>query len=145
MHISSSAAVYVISVAADLAGMHPQTLRQYDRLGLVTPERTAGRGRRYSGRDIAKLRLIQQLSQDEGVNLVGIKKIIELQNQVEALTGRNHELEKEVRSRMSAKEREARVFAAGAAGDVVSISRGRRPQGKPEPGAVVLYSKYLRR
>src|SRR5699024_34552 len=109
MHISSSAAVYVISVAADLAGMHPQTLRQYDRLGLVTPERTAGRGRRYSGKDIAKLRLIQQLSQDEGVNLVGIKKIIDLQNEVDALKSRNEELEAEVRSRMSAQEREARV------------------------------------
>ncbi|MDN5657605.1 heat shock protein transcriptional repressor HspR [Brevibacterium sandarakinum] len=146
MHISSSAAVYVISVAADLAGMHPQTLRQYDRLGLVIPERTAGRGRRYSGRDIAKLRLIQQLSQDEGVNLVGVKKIIDLQNQVDALKSRNEELETEVRSRMSAKEREARVFAAGSTGgDVVSISRGRRPQGQPEPGAMVLYSRYRRR
>src|SRR5699024_4922096 len=103
MHISSSAAVYVISVAADLAGMHPQTLRQYDRLGLVTPERTAGRGRRYAGKYIAKLRLIQQLSQDEGVNLVGIKKIIDLQNEVDALKSRNEELEAEVRSRMSAR------------------------------------------
>ena len=116
MHISSSAAVYVISVAADLAGMHPQTLRQYDRLGLVTPERTAGRGRRYSGKDIAKLRLIQQLSQDEGVNLVGIKKIIDLQNQVDALRSRNEELEDEVRARRSAQERDARVFAAGTVG-----------------------------
>ena len=145
MHISTSAAVYVISVAADLAGMHPQTLRQYDRLGLVIPERTAGRGRRYTGRDIAKLRLIQQLSQDEGVNLVGIKKIIDLQSQVDALQSRNEELETEVRSRMSAKEREARVFAAGSAGDVVSISRGRRPQGRPEPGAMVLYNRFRRR
>ena len=146
MHISTSAAVYVISVAADLAGMHPQTLRQYDRLGLVIPERTAGRGRRYSGRDIAKLRLIQELSQDEGVNLVGIKKIIELQNEVDALKSRNEELESEVRSWMSAKEREARVFAAGSAsGDVVSIARGRRPRGRPEPGAMVLYNRYRRR
>lgn len=145
MHISSSAAVYVISVAADLAGMHPQTLRQYDRLGLVTPERTAGRGRRYSGQDIAELRMIQQLSQDEGVNLVGIKKIIDLQNQVDALKSRNEELETEVRSRMSAKEREARVFAAGTAGDVVSISRGRRTRGRPEPGAMVLYNRFRRR
>ncbi|SDS06885.1 MerR family transcriptional regulator, heat shock protein HspR [Brevibacterium siliguriense] len=145
MHISSSAAVYVISVAADLAGMHPQTLRQYDRLGLVTPERTAGRGRRYSGKDIAKLRLIQQLSQDEGVNLVGIKKIIDLQNQVDALKSRNEELEDEVRTRRSAQERDARVFAAGTVGgDVVSISRGRRPQGRPEPGALVLYNRYRR-
>lgn len=145
MHISSSAAVYVISVAADLAGMHPQTLRQYDRLGLVTPERTAGRGRRYSGRDIAKLRLIRQLSQDEGVNLVGIKKIIDLQNQVDALRHRNEELEDEIRAQQAAKERDARVFAAGTAGDVVSIARGRRPQGRPEPGALVLYNRYRRR
>lgn len=145
MHISQSAAVYVISVAAELAGMHPQTLRQYDRLGLVTPERTSGRGRRYSAKDIAKLRLIQQLSQDEGVNLVGIKKIIELQNQVEALTSRNQELRDEVRANARAKEREARVFAAGSAGDVVSISRGRRPQGRPEPGALVLYNRFRRR
>ena len=145
MHISSSAAVYVISVAADLAGMHPQTLRQYDRLGLVTPERTAGRGRRYSGKDIAKLRMIQQLSQDEGVNLVGIKKIIDLQNQVDALRHRNEELEDEIRAQQAAKERDARVFAAGTAGDVVSIARGRRPQGQPEPGALVLYNRYRRR
>lgn len=145
MHISSSAAVYVISVAADLAGMHPQTLRQYDRLGLVTPDRTAGRGRRYSGRDIAKLRLIRQLSQDEGVNLVGIKKIIDLQNQVDALKSRNEELEDEIRAQQAAKERDARVFAAGTAGDVVSIARGRRPQGRPEPGALVLYNRYRRR
>lgn len=145
MHISSNAAVYVISVAADLAGMHPQTLRQYDRLGLVTPERTAGRGRRYSGKDIAKLRMIQQLSQDEGVNLVGIKKIIDLQNQVDALRHRNEELEDEIRSQQAAKERDARVFAAGTAGDVVSIARGRRPQGRPEPGALVLYNRYRRR
>ncbi|WP_181272633.1 heat shock protein transcriptional repressor HspR [Brevibacterium oceani] len=145
MHISSTAAVYVISVAADLAGMHPQTLRQYDRLGLVIPERTAGRGRRYSGQDIAKLRMIQQLSQDEGVNLVGIKKIIDLQNQVDALQHRNDELEDEIRTQQAAKERDARVFAAGTAGDVVSIARGRRPQGRPEPGAMVLYNRFRRR
>jgi MerR family transcriptional regulator/heat shock protein HspR len=145
MQISSNAAVYVISVAADLAGMHPQTLRQYDRLGLVTPERTAGRGRRYSGQDIAKLRMIQQLSQDEGVNLVGIKKIIDLQNQVDALRNRNAELEDEVREQQEEKERDARVFAAGTAGDVVSIARGRRPQGRPEPGALVLYNRFRRR
>lgn len=139
MHISSNAAVYVISVAADLAGMHPQTLRQYDRLGLVTPERTAGRGRRYSASDIAKLQLIQQLSQDEGVNLVGIKKIIDLQNQVDALESRNQELESEIKSRASVKERETRVFAAGSAGDVISFSRGSRPPVYSR--ALVLYSK----
>ncbi|MFA1548899.1 heat shock protein transcriptional repressor HspR [Actinomadura chokoriensis] len=71
--------VYVISVAAQLSGLHPQTLRTYDRLGLVSPGRTAGRGRRYSMRDILMLREIQRLSQDEGINLSGIKHILELQ------------------------------------------------------------------
>ena len=74
--------VFVISRAAELAGMHPQTLRQYDRLGLVTPRRTAGRGRRYSLRDVATLREVQRLSQDEGINLAGIKRILELEAQV---------------------------------------------------------------
>src|SRR5215216_2167090 len=85
--------VYVISVAAQLSGLHPQTLRQYDRLGLVSPDRTAGRGRRYSARDIELLRQVQQLSQDEGINLAGIKRIIELENQVMALQSRVAELE----------------------------------------------------
>lgn len=71
--------VYVISVAAQLSGLHPQTLRTYDRMGLVSPGRTAGRGRRYSMRDIVMLREIQRLSQDEGINLAGIKHILELQ------------------------------------------------------------------
>ncbi|MBO2465794.1 heat shock protein transcriptional repressor HspR [Actinomadura violacea] len=71
--------VYVISVAAQLSGLHPQTLRTYDRMGLVSPGRTAGRGRRYSMRDIVMLREIQRLSQEEGVNLSGIKHILELQ------------------------------------------------------------------
>ena len=76
------APVYVISIAAQLAGMHPQTLRSYDRLGLVTPGRTAGRGRRYSARDVALLREVQRLSQEEGVNLEGIKKILRLGTEV---------------------------------------------------------------
>ncbi|XRQ09784.1 heat shock protein transcriptional repressor HspR [Actinomadura welshii] len=71
--------VYVISVAAQLSGLHPQTLRAYDRMGLVSPGRTAGRGRRYSMRDIVMLREIQRLSQEEGINLSGIKHILELQ------------------------------------------------------------------
>ena len=73
--------VFVISVAAELAGMHAQTLRQYDRLGLVTPSRTRGGGRRYSQRDVALLREVQRLSQDEGVSLSGIARILELENQ----------------------------------------------------------------
>jgi MerR family transcriptional regulator, heat shock protein HspR len=79
--------VFVISVAAELAGLHAQTLRSYDRLGLVSPGRSAGGGRRYSARDIALLREVQRLSQEEGVNLAGIKRIIALEEQVEALQG----------------------------------------------------------
>jgi len=86
-HFPEDAPVFVISVAAQLAGMHAQTLRQYDRLGLVNPSRTAGGGRRYSARDVALLREVQRLSQEEGVNLAGIKRIIELEQQVEHLQG----------------------------------------------------------
>ncbi|MEI6220837.1 MAG: helix-turn-helix transcriptional regulator [Actinomycetes bacterium] len=74
-------AVYVISIAAELSGMHPQTLRQYDRIGLVSPGRASGRGRRYSLRDIASLRNIQRLVGD-GINLAGIKRIMELESAV---------------------------------------------------------------
>ena len=88
--------VFVISVAAELAGMHPQTLRQYDRLGLVTPGRSGGGGRRYSARDVALLREVQRLSQEEGVNLAGIKRIIELENHIEALQERVAELHAEL-------------------------------------------------
>jgi MerR family transcriptional regulator/heat shock protein HspR len=72
---------YVISVAAQLSGLHPQTLRTYDRMGLVSPGRTAGRGRRYSLRDIVILREVQRLSQQDGVNLSGIKRILELESE----------------------------------------------------------------
>ena len=75
---ADDAAVYVISVAAELSGLHPQTLRQYDRLGLVSPTRTIGRNRRYSLRDIASLRMVQRLV-GEGINHAGIKRIIELE------------------------------------------------------------------
>ena len=73
------AGVYVISVAAELSGMHPQTLRQYDRMGLVSPERATGRGRRYSLQNIASLRTVQRLI-GEGINHAGIKRIIELES-----------------------------------------------------------------
>ncbi|WBB64318.1 helix-turn-helix domain-containing protein [Streptomyces sp. WMMC500] len=105
--------VYVISVAAELSGLHPQTLRQYDRLGLVSPDRTAGRGRRYSARDIALLRQVQALSQDEGINLAGIKRIIELENQVAALQAKVAELTDAVDGAASAMaQREAQVHAS---------------------------------
>jgi MerR family transcriptional regulator/heat shock protein HspR len=87
---------FLISVAAELAGMHAQTLRTYDRLGLVTPRRTSGGGRRYSQHDLDLLREVQRLSQDEGVNLAGIKRIIELTNQVGALQARLKEMAEEI-------------------------------------------------
>jgi len=84
--------VYAISVVARLTGMHPQTLRQYDRLGLVAPKRTSGGGRRYSASDIDRLREIQQLSA-EGIGLVGVKRILELELHVNALRDRIAQLE----------------------------------------------------
>jgi len=93
---ASDAKVLVISVAARLAGMHPQTLRQYDRLGLVQPGRAAGGGRRYSARDVELLREIQRLSQADGVNLAGIKRVIGLEQLVFDLQQRLVELEAEL-------------------------------------------------
>jgi MerR family transcriptional regulator/heat shock protein HspR len=90
------ARTFLISVAAELAGMHAQTLRTCDRLGLVSPQRSSGGGRRYSERDVDLLREVQRLSQDEGVNLAGIKRIIELTNQVDALRARVSELTHQV-------------------------------------------------
>src|SRR3954468_3849397 len=98
--------VFVISVAAQLAGMHPQPLRQYDRLGLVSPGRARGRGRRYSMRDLATLRAVQRLSHDEGVHLAGIKRILELEDQVDRLR-------EQVEALPSVAEPGRRVFAAG--------------------------------
>jgi len=83
--LSEETPVFVISVAAQLAGMHAQTLRQYDRLGLVSPGRTPGGGRRYSARDIARLQAVARLSHEEGINLAGIKRIIELESAVARL------------------------------------------------------------
>jgi MerR family transcriptional regulator/heat shock protein HspR len=110
--LTDESPVYVISVAAQLSGLHPQTLRQYDRLGLVCPDRTAGRGRRYSARDIELLRQVQQLSQD-GINLAGIKRIIELENQVAALQARVAELQSGLEGAAAAmRQREAAVHAS---------------------------------
>jgi MerR family transcriptional regulator, heat shock protein HspR len=94
--VPDDAPVFVISVAAQLAGMHAQTLRQYDRLGLVSPGRTGGGGRRYSARDVALLREVQRLSQEDGVNLAGVKRIIELEAHVDALQRRVAELAAEL-------------------------------------------------
>lgn len=110
------ARLFVISVAAELAGMHPQTLRQYDRLGLVSPGRTRGRGRRYSLRDIALLREVQRLSQDEGVNLAGVKRILELEEEL-AVARRQVEFLRDML------DPGRRVFTADPAGTVVADRR----------------------
>ena len=106
---SRDSRTFLISVAAELAGMHAQTLRTYDRLGLVSPRRSSGGGRRYSERDVELLREVQRLSQDEGVNLAGIKRIIELTNQVEALQSRIHEMSRELESLRANQRRDLAV------------------------------------
>jgi MerR family transcriptional regulator, heat shock protein HspR len=103
------ARTFLISVAAELAGMHAQTLRTYDRLGLVSPIRSSGGGRRYSQHDVDLLREVQRLSQDEGVNLAGIKRIIELTNQVEALQSRLQEMAAEIEVLRSNQRRDIAV------------------------------------
>lgn len=126
--------MFVISVAAELAEMHPQTLRQYDNLGLVVPGRTAGKSRRYTMRNVAQLKEVARLSA-EGVSLAGIKRILELEDQ-------NVELRKRVRDLETALANElmnrpgARVFASGDQG-IVSLQQGKRPA---KNASVVLWS-----
>ena len=121
-------AVYIISVAAELAGVHPQTLRIYERKGLVAPKRTSGNTRRYSDRDIRLLRQIQDLTQESGINLAGVKAIIELQAQLEALRAQTDELEERLRERE--REREA-----DSGGKIVPLASVFLPpwQGRPRP------------
>jgi MerR family transcriptional regulator, heat shock protein HspR len=124
LDLDPDAPMFAIAVAAELAGMHPQTLRQYDRLGLVSPGRTAGQSRRYSMRDVAQLREIARLSA-EGLNLEGIRRILELENEVVALRSRVRELESALADELLSRPGR-RVFAAGAEGDVVSLRAGTR-------------------
>lgn len=116
--------VFAIAVAAELAGMHPQTLRQYDRIGLVVPGRTQGGSRRYSARNIAQLREVARLSA-EGVSLPAIARLLDLEDEVRMLRRRVLELDAALRA-----ERESRpgvrVFAAGTSGQVISVPQGRR-------------------
>lgn len=113
--------VFVISVAAQLSGLHAQTLRSYDRLGLVSPGRTPGGGRRYSVRDVALLKEVQRLSQDDGVNLAGIKRIIELENHVDALQLRVSELTEELAAAYAAAEQAAAAVHASYRKDLVPV------------------------
>ncbi|MDO5722645.1 MAG: MerR family transcriptional regulator [Actinomycetaceae bacterium] len=149
MNARATTTTYVISVAAELAGMHPQTLRQYDRLGLVTPQRTRGRGRRYTARDVERLREVQRLSQDEGINLEGIRRILQLQADIEKLRSQREALAEEVTALRAeaerleqivaeARHRRERVFSANARGDVSAVRRGYRPAAPaPQGGELV--------
>ncbi|MEC3892466.1 MULTISPECIES: heat shock protein transcriptional repressor HspR [Nocardiopsis] len=137
------APVYVISVAAELAGMHPQTLRQYDRLGIVSPGRASGRGRRYSMRDIQTLREVQRLSQEEGVNLAGIKRILELQHEVDQLREQVFHLANELeaaRRAVSRRGRPAHPEGGPVRGELVRRTRvtifntATDPEERPERG-----------
>ncbi|WP_394553514.1 heat shock protein transcriptional repressor HspR [Agromyces sp. MMS24-JH15] len=116
--------LFVISVAAELAGMHPQTLRQYDRLGLVSPSRTAGKSRRYSMRDVAHLREVARLSA-AGVSLEGIRRVLGLEDEVAMLRVRVRELEAALADEMLNRPGR-RVFAAGSHGEIVTIKAGTR-------------------
>jgi MerR family transcriptional regulator/heat shock protein HspR len=119
-----SAPIFAIAVASELANMHPQTLRQYDRMGLVSPKRTSGKSRRYSMRDVVQLREIAKLG-SEGVSLEGIRRILELENTVSALHERVRELEVALADELLNRPGR-RVFAADETGDVVSLRAGER-------------------
>lgn len=128
--------IFAISVAAVLTAMHPQTLRQYDRLGLVSPKRTVGKSRRYTMRDVAQLREIARLGA-EGVSLEGIKRILQLENQVSDLVAHVRELESALAEEMLNRPGR-RVFAADGEGDVISLRTGTRAQ---RPTQVVLWKR----
>ena len=124
------AAVYVISVAAELSGLHPQTLRTYERLGLITPGRTGGGGRRYSHRDIERLREISRLTAS-GIGIEGVRRILELENHVAALTLRNEELRAELEATREAL-RQALTRRTDVTTNKLPVLR------RPEPGQSVV-------
>jgi len=128
--VDENSPVFAIAVAAELAGMHPQTLRQYDRLGLVSPTRTAGKSRRYSMRNVAQLREIAALSA-EGVSLEGIRRVLDLEDQVSALASRVRQLESALADELLNRPGR-RVFAAGSEGDVISLRAGTRSRKQNE-------------
>jgi len=127
------AAVYVISVAAELTGLHPQTLRSYERMGLITPGRTGGGGRRYSLRDVELLREIAELTAS-GVGVEGVRRILELEHQVDALRSRNQELVAEVAS-----TRRALRTALAARRTAEARRAGNLPVLRPLPGRAVFW------
>lgn len=121
---ATSHAVYVISVAAELAGVHPQTLRIYERKGLVDPARTPGGSRRYSDDDIALLRRITELT-DEGLNLAGVQRVLALEDEVRRLRARLEQVEHETRRQVAEAERRGRADLVPVSQSIV-VYQGRR-------------------
>ena len=135
---SPDAAVYVISVAAELTGLHPQTLRTYERLGLVTPGRTGGGGRRYSHRDIELLREIAELS-SAGIGLEGVRRILDLQNRVAALAQRNEELLAELAATREALRQAGLVRRTDGRAEATAVAVNKLPVlRRPVPGQSVV-------
>lgn len=116
--------IFAIAAAAELAEMHPQTLRQYDRIGLVSPQRTSGNTRRYSLHDVEQLREVARLSA-EGLSLEGIRRVLQLEDEVRELQDRVRTLERALSEEMMNRP-ERRVFAAGQAGEIITMRRGSR-------------------
>jgi MerR family transcriptional regulator/heat shock protein HspR len=135
MDLNENTPLFVISVAAELSNMHPQTLRQYDRLGLVSPTRTLGKSRRYTMQDVAKLREISRLSA-EGVSLEGIRRVLNLVDENLELKARVRDLERELANQVM-NQPGNRVFASGEQG-IIRLSPGQRPE---RSGSVVLWRK----
>ena len=107
--VSEERAVYIISVAAELAGVHPQTLRMYERRGLLAPKRTSGNSRRYSERDIARIQMIQELTQREGISLAGVKLFMEMRDQLAEMQRRTEQLERELLDQMQRRRSGAQI------------------------------------
>jgi MerR family transcriptional regulator/heat shock protein HspR len=135
MDLNENTPLFVISVAAELSNMHPQTLRQYDRLGLVSPTRTLGKSRRYTMQDVAKLREISRLSA-EGVSLEGIRRVLNLVDENLELKARVRDLERELANQVM-NQPGNRVFASGEQG-IIRLNPGQRPE---RSGSVVLWRK----
>lgn len=135
--------VYVISVAAELTGMHAQTLRQYDRMGLVSPSRARGGGRRYSEADVEQLREVQRLSAEEGISLAGIRRIMELTRLTEEMAERMAEMEAELHRARAVLDAGRRVFAAGRRGEAEAVRQGQRPA-RPATGRELTLWRPLR-
>lgn len=135
MDLNENTPLFVISVAAELSNMHPQTLRQYDRMGLVSPTRTMGKSRRYTMQDVAKLREISRLSA-EGVSLEGIRRVLNLVDENLELKARVRDLERELANQVM-NQPGNRVFASGEQG-VIRLNPGQRPE---RSGSVVLWRR----